>query len=85
VIEVQQPEDNLLQITITDDGIGRQAAADLKSKSATKQKSLGLKMTTDRIELINQRFQNRTQVQILDLVDTEGAALGTKVIVQIPI
>jgi signal transduction histidine kinase len=84
-IEVQQPEDNLLQITITDDGIGRQAAADLKSKSATKQKSLGLKMTTDRIELINQRFQNRTQVQILDLVDTEGAALGTKVIVQIPI
>jgi signal transduction histidine kinase len=84
-IEVTQPEDNLLRVIIADNGIGRKAAEDLKSKSATKQKSLGLKMTTDRIELINQRFQNHTQVQIIDLEDTEGVALGTKIIVEIPI
>jgi signal transduction histidine kinase len=84
-IEVTQPEDNLLRVIIADNGIGRKAAEDLKSKSATKQKSLGLKMTTDRIELINQRFQNHTQVQIIDLENTEGVALGTKIIVEIPI
>lgn len=84
-IKVTQPHDNLLLVVITDNGIGRQAAAHLKSKSATKQKSLGMKMTTERIELINQKFQNQTQVQVIDLVDTEGSALGTKVVVEIPI
>jgi LytS/YehU family sensor histidine kinase len=84
-IDITQPEDNLLRVVISDDGIGRKAAEELKSKSATKQKSLGLKMTTDRIELINQRFQNHTQVEIIDLENTEGVALGTKIIVEIPI
>ncbi len=84
-VKVTQPDDDLLQVEITDDGIGRKASADLKSKSATKRKSLGMKMTTDRIELINQRFQNNTHVQVIDLVDTEGGALGTKVIIEIPI
>ena len=84
-IEVTQPNEDLLHVVITDNGIGRQAAADLKSKSATQQKSLGMKITTDRIELINQKFKNQTQVQVIDLVDTEGVALGTRVIVEIPI
>ena len=49
-IEVTQPNDDLLHVVITDNGIGRQAAADLKSKSATQQKSLGMKITTSRSE-----------------------------------
>jgi sensor histidine kinase YesM len=75
----------LLRVIITDDGVGRAASAELKSKSATKNKSFGLKMTSERIELINQLYKSKTQVQIHDLVDTEGNASGTRVIIKIPI
>ena len=84
-LKATQPNDNLLEVAIIDDGIGRKAAAERKSKSATKHKSMGMKMTTERIELINQKFQNQTQVEVIDLVDTEGGVVGTKVIVKIPI
>ncbi|MFN8355523.1 MAG: histidine kinase [Spirosomataceae bacterium] len=69
----------ILQITITDNGIGRKAAAELKSKSATSNKSFGLKMTSERIELINQLYQTQTEVTIEDL------DVGTKVTIEIPI
>ncbi len=76
---------SLLQITITDNGIGRAASAALKSKSATKQKSFGLKMTSERIELINQLYKTNTTLRIEDLEDSKGNATGTKVIVEIPV
>ncbi len=46
--------DDLIKISITDDGIGRAKAAELKSKSAVKQKSFGMRVTSERIALINQ-------------------------------
>jgi len=78
-------EETALQVVITDNGIGRAAAAALKSKSATTHKSFGLKMTSERIELFNQLYQTHTKVQIEDLTDANGQATGTKVIVEIPI
>jgi hypothetical protein len=73
------PVETILQITITDNGIGRKAAAELKSKSATSNKSFGLKMTSERIELINQLYQTQTEVTIEDL------DVGTKVTVEVPV
>jgi len=84
-IAVQQLEENQLYVEITDNGIGRQRAAELKSKSATKHKSFGMKMTAERIELINQLYHTQTQVTIIDLVDAQGQATGTKIVVEIPI
>ena len=77
--------DDLLQITITDDGIGRAKAAELKSKSAIKQKSFGMKVTSERIAIINQLFNTNTTVQIIDLMYDNGKAAGTQVIIQIPV
>ena len=77
--------DDYLKITITDDGIGRTKAAELKSKSAVKQKSFGMKVTSERIALINQLFKTNTTVQIIDLVHSNGEAAGTQVIIQIPV
>ena len=77
--------DGLLKITITDDGIGRTKAAELKSKSAVKQKSFGMRVTSERIALINQLFNTNTTVQIIDLLHKNGEAAGTQVIIQIPI
>jgi sensor histidine kinase YesM len=85
VIDVATDDFALLRVTVTDNGVGRQRAAEFKSKTATKNKSFGMKVTAERIELINQLYKIETQIQIIDLKNTDGEATGTKVIIEIPI
>jgi sensor histidine kinase YesM len=84
-VKVVQHQDDLLLVSIRDNGVGRTKAMELKSKSATKRKSFGMKLTGDRLELINQLYQTQTQVQILDLMDATGQPAGTEVMLQIPV
>ncbi len=84
-VSVQQPQPDRLRIEVTDNGIGRAKAAEYKSKSATKSKSFGMKMTTERIELINQLYHTQTRVQVDDLIDERGLPVGTRVLIEIPI
>ena len=84
-IDILQPSEYLLHVEITDDGIGRQMALKQKSKSATTQKSFGLKMTSERMDAINHIYKTNTIIKIIDLVNTEGDATGTKVIIEIPL
>ena len=72
-----------LHVTITDDGIGRTRAAELKSKSAIAKKSFGMEVTNERIALINQLYQTNTKVVVNDLIDCEGNAAGTEVVLHI--
>lgn len=85
IIDITQPSEYLLHIEITDDGIGRDMALEHKSKSATRQKSFGLKMTSERLDAINHLYQTNTEVKIIDLKDKEGNSTGTKVIIEIPL
>jgi sensor histidine kinase YesM len=82
-IKIRQPETDRLQITITDNGIGRAKAAALKSKSVIPGKSFGMKLTGERIDLINQVYKTHAKVQVNDLTDTEGNAAGTEVVIEI--
>jgi signal transduction histidine kinase len=72
-----------LRITITDDGIGREKAAEIKSKSAT-HKSHGLKVTSQRIEMMNRLNSSSARVQIIEMKDDSGNATGTKVEMILP-
>ncbi len=71
-----------LKCIITDNGVGRKMAGDLKSKSINNAKSYGMKITNDRLTMLNGESKIST-VEIVDLEDNEGNALGTKVIVKI--
>jgi len=82
VIEAYE-EDETLFLKITDDGVGRKRAAELKSKSASKQKSMGMRITADRIAMLQQ--QNKTSITITDLVLADGTDGGTEVLLKIPI
>ena len=75
-------ENNFLNCYITDNGIGRKKAASLKSKSAEKQKSLGMEITAGRLALLNKDIENMF-LNIEDLVDEQGQATGTKVTLKI--
>lgn len=85
VVDVSQPAEQRLHVEITDDGVGRARAAELKSKSAGKHKSFGMRVTADRIRMINQLYNIHTQVHVHDLVAADGEALGTKVVLEIPV
>ena len=72
---------NFLCIEIEDNGVGRAKAAELKSKKAHLQKSYGLKVTEERLALVNQiSQQHQWKLEIVDMLDAEGKACGTKVI-----
>jgi len=72
-------EEKILTCIITDDGIGRYKAAQIKSKSVAKQKSMGLQITAERLALLNQERDSQTSFDIEDIVDDKGHAAGTKV------
>ncbi|GAA4400101.1 hypothetical protein GCM10023187_12890 [Nibrella viscosa] len=78
-------EENMLVCRIEDDGVGRKRAAELKSKSATKSKSLGMQITSQRIRLINELHGKATTMQIEDLENASGEACGTRVILHIAV
>jgi len=75
---------NMLNVEIEDNGIGREKAAEMKSKDLIKQKSYGMQISRDRINLINNLYNLNNTISILDLSDEKGYATGTKIILQIP-
>jgi hypothetical protein len=72
-------ENKFLICTITDDGVGRTKAETYKSKSAEKEKSLGLKITANRLALLNREQNIGTSYAIVDILNEEGNVAGTKV------
>lgn len=72
----------ILTCIITDNGIGRSRAAQIKTKSAEKQKSMGLKITTERLAYLNKDQDKKTFFNIEDLLDVEGKSTGTRVILK---
>jgi ligand-binding sensor domain-containing protein len=83
LMEVAFELDNgVLNCYITDNGIGRKNAETLKSKSAEKQKSMGMQITAERLALFNSEGE-RTIFKVEDLVDASGRAAGTRVTLKI--
>jgi hypothetical protein len=79
ISEVISENDKTLHCIIEDDGVGRDKAAEMKSKSAGKEKSLGLKITTERIALLNKENNFNTFYKIDDILNEEHEVAGTKV------
>lgn len=69
-----------LTIEILDNGIGRKAAMELKSKNANKDRSFGISIIKDRLMGLNNEQYN---IQFIDL-EENGIALGTLVRIQLP-
>jgi hypothetical protein len=76
-------QEKVLQCVIEDDGIGREAAEALKSKSAEKQKSMGLQITAQRLTLLSQSKHVGSFYSIEDRRDEENNISGTRVMLRI--
>lgn len=78
-------KNNFLICTITDDGIGREKAAEIKrTMPVAKHKSLGMKITEDRLKILNEINNSRLSVIITDLKE-DNRSIGTQVQLFIPL
>ena len=74
---------DILNCSITDDGIGREKAVEIKSRAGERQKSLGLKLTAARLALFNEGSSIHTSYEMEDVEDAAGNIAGTRVILKI--
>lgn len=79
-IRIKEGQDSVV-FEIEDDGVGRAEAMRVKQQNFPSHKSVGIRLTEERLKLINQ--QNSASFEIEDLIDTEGPA-GTRVRISIP-
>jgi len=77
-------ENDFLHCSIMDNGVGREAALKLHKKAKLKKKSMGIKITTDRLTLLTKE-KIKEVVKFIDLKDDKNNALGTQVDILIPI
>ncbi len=80
-----EESESIVVVNITDNGIGRTKSELLRSKKATKHKSFGMKVTSERLALINTKYKTGANVTITDIFDNNGAPAGTRVTLKIPI
>jgi len=79
ISEVISVKEKVLHCVIEDDGVGRENAAEMKSKSAENEKSMGLKITTARLALLNGENNFNTFYQIEDVLNENNEVAGTRV------
>jgi len=78
-------DQEILFCSITDNGIGRGKAAELKSKSSERQKSLGLKITNDRLSILNRGNREENYYEMHDIINEDAEIGGTRVDIRIRI
>jgi ligand-binding sensor domain-containing protein len=84
-INIRSEDDDFILVEISDNGIGRSAAAEINKKSATIHQSFATSATEKRIQLLNQKNEAAVSVGYEDLFNELGLACGTKVSLKINI
>jgi tetratricopeptide (TPR) repeat protein len=78
-------KDEDLFCKISDDGVGRKNVAALKETSPGTYKAVGMRITADRISMLQSKSKVNVPVKIIDEVLSDGSSGGTTVIIQIPV
>lgn len=78
-----QRKNNMLEVIVEDNGIGREAA--LKRKKNEEHMSVSEGINRKRLEIINQLYNANCDLEIVDKLDEQKGPTGTKIILGIPI
>jgi hypothetical protein len=70
---------NMIQYTIEDNGVGREQSRVYKNLNKPFHKSVGMKLTQDRINIFNQDTGPSSKVKITDLYDDMNKPAGTRI------
>ena len=81
-VKFEDVDNNMLQVTIEDNGIGRKQSAIINQNREASHVSMGMKITDERLQLLKER---NAKVIIKDLHDEANSPTGTRVTLNIPI
>lgn len=84
-LRVYKESDDFINIAITDNGIGRKASEKINDGRVLKSKSVGIAITKARLSNFSKRFTTDYKMEIEDLYDADETAVGTRVVVHVPI
>lgn len=77
--------DDQIQCTVQDNGIGREASRAINRERSGVHRSMGMRVSADRLRIYGELEQGASRVTIHDLKDADGKALGTRVVILIPV
>ena len=75
---------DVILCTVLDDGVGRKKAKEINDQSGKKHKPIGLQLTNERLSLLSKQKKSQLEVNIADLTDETGRAIGTRVDLSLP-
>lgn len=74
-----EKEGSSIHCIIADDGIGRAKAEEIKKQTGLNQKSKGMMISKERLDIFNKKDHDLFSVKVTDLLDEAGNPAGTKV------
>jgi ligand-binding sensor domain-containing protein len=84
VLEIKPEEKAGIACMISDNGIGRKRAEEIKSRQHIEYQSKGTFISQKRVNAINSQFNTTIRIETEDIVDEEGSIEGTVVKIIIP-
>ncbi|MEO9571047.1 MAG: tetratricopeptide repeat protein [Polaribacter sp.] len=84
-ISINKISSEFVKIEIEDNGIGRTASAKIKAEKSITRKSIGINLTVDRLINFSKNLKNDYSIIYKDLENENKYALGTKVIIKLPL
>ena len=78
-------KDNVLYATVEDNGLGREMSRQITQPFVDKKESLGMKLTEERLKVLNETKKINARFKITDLFTNENKPAGTKVELILPI
>ena len=85
LLSFEKSGDDTLICVIEDNGVGRDNAAMIEKNRVKNHRSTGLSNIRNRLDLLNAELKNDISFAFQDLKDAQGNAIGTRVIVRIPL
>ncbi|MEH6679710.1 MAG: tetratricopeptide repeat protein [Sediminicola sp.] len=83
-LTVSRENEYFTNISISDNGVGRETAERIKEGKVLKRKSIGIDITKERLANFSKDYQNSFNVAIVDLYDSSYNPCGTRVELRIP-
>jgi LytS/YehU family sensor histidine kinase len=77
-------EDDMIRYVVEDNGIGRQQSVQIETGETKKRESLGMKITQERLNIINQLNKVKAVINIFDLKDAKNQPEGVRIELLLP-